>query len=292
MNPTFTRFAAIIKKALDRKGIDVRFFGVLGKPPFSDSDVLTGASGWVYVTETSTGAVRQVLNRRVPNKVFTQVAVGYDPSQPGVLQVLYARDVFGDQDTSPAVPDHAQTHAYGGGDTDFVEAARILPFLVLPYSEFTVQIFGGVFEKSDGSWGVLSNQTLDLSAYQPAAGAIWALLQYDDDGAVTVVEGAEVDVKELLTVANIPAASENPIAVIRLYEGQTAIQRNPNGINDFADPRFGWAQGGGGGTGGAFQRVLSANLTLADGECIILKSYIDLNDYDLTLEGDADLVIL
>ena len=47
-----------------------------------------------------------------------------------------------------------------------------------------------------------------------------------------------------------------------------------------------------GGGGGAFQRVLSANLTLADGECVILKSYIDLNDYDLTLEGDADLVIL
>jgi len=277
MNPTFTRFAAIIKKALDRKGIDVRFFGVLGQHPFTEDSVLTGVSGWVYVTETVTGSVRQVLNRRVPNKVFTHVAVGYDPSQPGVLQVLYARDVFGDQDTSPAVPDHAQTHAYGGGDTDFVEAARIMPFLALPYSELTVQIFGGVFEKSDGSWNVLSNQTLDLSAYQPADGAIWALLQYDEDGAVSVVEGTDVGVPSLLTVANIPAATENPFAAIRLYEGQTEIQRNQNGINDFADPRF-----------GCTVRGITDSFSIIDGDGVTLHNFEFVNG--LLVAYDTDVI--
>lgn len=44
--------------------------------------------------------------------------------------------------------------------------------------------------------------------------------------------------------------------------------------------------------GGAFQRVLSASLTLADGESLVLSSYIDIGDYDLTLDGDAELHIL
>ena len=103
MNPYFSRIGQIIKKALDRRGVDVRFFGVIGKYPFSDSDILTGVSGIVYVTETTTGIVRQVLNRRVPNKAYEHVAVGYDPAQPGVLQVLYSRDVYGSQDTGPDI---------------------------------------------------------------------------------------------------------------------------------------------------------------------------------------------
>jgi hypothetical protein len=241
MNPTFTRIAQIIRKALDRKsGMDVRFFGVLGQNPFTEDTVLTDQTGIVNFTEISTGIVHQVLNRRVPNRAFEYVAVGYDPAQPGVLQVLYSRDVYGDQDTSPDVPDHAETHRLGGGDTDFVEAERIQLFLVLPYSGFTVQVFGGTFPKADGTVGLLANQLVDLSSYQPTAGAKYVHLQYDEAGTITVVDGTEVDVKELLTVADIPPATEIPLHAVRLYDGQEQLQRVPNDPrNDFVDTRFG-----------------------------------------------------
>lgn len=278
----------ILKDAVERRDKDVRFAGILGN---SSGTVLTSVAGKVYVTKYN-GETITVLNRRVPNTPYLPVVVGYDASAPGVLQVLYARDVYGTQDTSPAVPDHAETHRYAGGDTDFVEASRLMPFLVLPYSTFTVQVYGGVFERSDGAWGLLSNQTVDLSSYQPSAGAEWVLLQYDDDGVISVLESSEVDTPALLTVSSIPSATQNPLAAIKLYEGQTEIQRNPNGINDFADPRFGWAQGGGGTGTGVIQRNLAQDLTMVDGTCLILKSYLNIGVYDLNLEGDADLVIL
>lgn len=49
---------------------------------------------------------------------------------------------------------------------------------------------------------------------------------------------------------------------------------------------------GGGGTGGAFQRNLSVDLTLQDGECLILKTYLNMGNNDLVMKGDAELVIL
>jgi len=53
-----------------------------------------------------------------------------------------------------------------------------------------------------------------------------------------------------------------------------------------------WEATGGGGSGGAFQRVLSSDLTLADGECLVVAGYIDDNGYDITMNGDAELEIL
>jgi hypothetical protein len=47
-----------------------------------------------------------------------------------------------------------------------------------------------------------------------------------------------------------------------------------------------------GGTGGAFQRVLTESLTLADGESLVIAEYINLATFDLTLDGDATLHIL
>jgi hypothetical protein len=43
---------------------------------------------------------------------------------------------------------------------------------------------------------------------------------------------------------------------------------------------------------GAVQRRLTSDLTLADGECLILSGYIDVGTHTLTLEGDAQLEVL
>ena len=48
----------------------------------------------------------------------------------------------------------------------------------------------------------------------------------------------------------------------------------------------------GGGGNGTFQRVISADLTFATGECLVLTGYLDLVTYSLTLDGDAQLEVL
>jgi hypothetical protein len=53
-----------------------------------------------------------------------------------------------------------------------------------------------------------------------------------------------------------------------------------------------WSWGGGSGGGLIFQRNLSANLELADGESMVVVGYINQGLYDLTLNGDSDLMIL
>ena len=342
----------------------------------SGGTVLTGTDGIVNVTPLN-GNTIQVLNRRVPNKPFLQVIVGFDDDAPGILQVLSLRDVYGTLDSDPLIPDHAKTHDYAGGDTIFVASTQFKYMLLMPSSGFEVQLLGGVFQLKDGTWGVVENQPIDLSGDQPASGALYALIEYDDTGAITVTAGSTVASKEVLGLSDIPAISEAAIWAVRLYAGQTVVQRDPNGITDFVDLRFGMGQarntieidgfavdlstdcladpidgdvllfdgcnqtwypaqtvsssldtnavdgivvdnspaptdgqvltydvhtdtyrpedptGNGGGAGTPiFQRVLSANLTLDDGECMVITQYIDLATYNLTLDGDANLEIL
>jgi len=345
----------------------VQFPAVLGD---SDGTVLTGTDGIVNVTFDN-GQTVQVVNRRVPNKPFRKVIVGFDSDVPGKLQVLADRDVYASGGSDPLVPDHAKTHNYAGGDTVFASAPQIKPFLVLPYDGFEVFLFGGVGQKLDGTPVVVSNQIIDLSSYQPVSGALWALLEFDDDGNVAVSVSSTASSRELLTVDTIPAITNYALCAVILFATQTEVKRDPNTRNDFVDLRFGiqprnatfldgypldlttlypmdmsllmydasqnvWfpveaapdtdavggypviisspadgealvydvhvnafineevsGGGGGGGDGTAvFQRVLSADLTLADGECLVLTQYIDLATYDLELQGDADLEIL
>lgn len=41
-----------------------------------------------------------------------------------------------------------------------------------------------------------------------------------------------------------------------------------------------------------FMRIRTSALTLSNGECVVITGYLDMSNYDLTLNGDADLEIL
>lgn len=86
------------------------------------------------------------------------------------------------------------------------------------------------------------------------------------------------------TKANI-LAYPNPI------EGMHAVATDTNESGIYSSAAWHWGSGGGG-TGGAFQRVLSSALTLANGESLVIADYIDLSSYSLALDGDATLEIL
>jgi len=213
------------------------FAAIIGK---TDGTVLTGVAGIIWVTKWN-GESLKVINRREANIAGTHVVVGIDPSMPGRLQVLRTRYVFGSlpgiqYSPPPAVGAHAETHRITGGDTDFIEVARFMPLLVWPKGGQIVSVYGGVVQIYDGSWVQVSNQDFDLTASQPASGAVWAVIAARNTGTLEVTVSDAVQGKGLLTVSNLPTVDGIPIVAIKLYN-QTDIQRDPAGINDFLDLR-------------------------------------------------------
>ena len=201
--------------------------------------VETGTPGFVNV-HMLTGEVIQVYNQRVPNNPDLLVMVGSDELMPGLIQILSTWPVFGE----PAqidLPSHHETHEYPEQDTVWFTKDQFLPLLVLPNGGFVAYIFGGMLYGA-GAWVKVANQTLDLSSYQPATGAEWVLIQSNNSGALSVVEGSVVASKGMLTVDNLPTpdADNTPLCAIQLYDGQTALQRDPRAgkINDFLDLRL------------------------------------------------------
>ena len=43
---------------------------------------------------------------------------------------------------------------------------------------------------------------------------------------------------------------------------------------------------------GAFQRILARNLTLLNGESLVVSDYIDMNGHNIDLQGDSVLDII
>jgi hypothetical protein len=145
------------------------------------------------------------------------------------LQVLDVWDVYYNIGASSsgygAIQNHHQTHEWPDTDTVWAQREQIVPLLVLPSAGLIVQVFGGILYNGTEYFVVL-NQELDLTSLLPTEGALWALIQTDETGTLSTVVSASVDGKELLTVSNIPAPSMNnyPLAAVRLYDGQEAIQ--------------------------------------------------------------------
>lgn len=86
------------------------------------------------------------------------------------------------------------------------------------------------------------------------------------------------------TKSNIEALSGIP-------EGAIAYATDSNEFGSYDGTTWTWGQGGSG-AGGPFQRNLSADLALSDGQCLVITGYIDLASYSITLNGDAVLEIL
>jgi hypothetical protein len=188
----------------------------------------------VYVRDIISGFTFVAKNVSVPNVPGRLVNVEQRGRE---LYVIGFWNIYGAGETSESyVGPH--DHGYGGENPIFITKEQIKPFSVLPYSGFTVQVFGGVFITSAGEFGVLQNQQVDLSGYQPASGAVYALLEYDDTGTLSVTVGTSAYSKDALALSDISAVTDHPLCAIRLYASQTQINRDPNGLYDFVDPRF------------------------------------------------------
>lgn len=203
-----------------------------------NGNVSTGTPGMVYARTELWGQVVEVYNGRVPLENDRPILIGTDEAEPGLVQVLSSRGTFEAKVTADVGP-HGTEHAYDGNDVAWIYKEQFLPLLVLPYDTFEVIIYGSMIYVA-GAWVKVLNQYLDLAAYQPVSGAIWALLQVDTSGLVSVVSGSSYGSAASLTASNLPTPSANnmPICAIKLYSTQTEIQRDINGTDDFLDLRF------------------------------------------------------
>lgn len=234
MNEAQRKFARALKESTKRKAI-------VGVPAF-----LGDANGTVKTTNRRVyarlynGDIIELVNQRVPNVPDRPVLIGYDPLNPNTLQVLGSWEVYQDDlETYGDVGEHHATHEWDGPDTTWIRGEQFRPFLVTPYSGLTVQIFGGLLLGPYG-WVTVSEQTMDLSAYQPTAGAVYLLLQVDlSTGDVEVKEGFPVSDKNVLTDEEIPDPDDEyyPLAIVRLYDGQDELHYTRTN-NDFKDPRW------------------------------------------------------
>lgn len=212
------------------------YFGVLGD---KSGTVLTGVGNLVYVT-TFEGQTRTVINRKVPNRAGTVVAVGTDEYSANKIEVLYALNVTGITNdgvgfTWELVPLHS--HSYDSLNPAWITPDLFLTLLTLPYSGVVVQVFPGPFLTTAGEIKWFAGGTVDMSSYFPGSDALWAILQIDDDATISVEVGSTA-ARESLTTADIPPATTGKrIVAITLEAGYDKLFRN-NARNDFFDLRF------------------------------------------------------
>ncbi len=176
----------------------------------------------VYVI-LNTGEVLTVLNVRVPNVFRLPVIIGYDPTNPKVLQVLRSRKTYVDN-PYPDVAEHANvTHQWPGPDTAWIRGEQYLPGLAIPSTGLIVQFYGFVYFLN--GYKLINNQLIDLTASVPTSGAKYALVEVDTAGAISVSLSAAVAGRGNLTYGDIPipTAGKAPLFAVKLYLGQTEI---------------------------------------------------------------------
>lgn len=199
-----------------------------------------------------------VRNVRVPNVPRLPVIIGYDASNPNLLQVLRARDVYSTS-SYPDIPNHADsTHQWPKHDVLWVRGEQILPGLVIPSTGLTVQIMGFVYYLA--GWHSLDNQAIDLTAEIPTTGAQYLLVEVDNAGAISFNAGSVVNSREMLTYEDIPAVSADklPLFAVKVYAGQTGVIKSRL-YSDIVDLR--WSGVSSGGTWGSVWGSITGTLS-------------------------------
>ena len=185
----------------------------------------------VYVTLPGTGT-REVYNKRVANVPGSPVKVGYDPLEPKIYQVLgtisYPQPSGSTQYTK-ATSSHGFTHNWAGGDTVWVDKRQMMPLRVTPLGGMEVYLSRDVFWSHD-SWSIYTGHSVDLTDAVPVTGSYYAMIYANPQGGSGIITGTLRDLLSL-SVNDVPNPLPGtvPLAMIRLYAGQTGIIE---GLND------------------------------------------------------------
>lgn len=167
-------------------------------------------------------------------------------------------------------------------NNDFVDSQPAI-FLQRQQNDATANAFlGAALEVEDSSPAVFSGastikHTLDSSVIvqiDPYADINGAVVLFDAQNNITA-SGRLISAKK----QSIETFSVDGLGNVNIPSGMTYnINNVPHTHASLSSP--------------IFQRNLSSDLTLASGECLVTADYINQGAYSITLEGDAELMIL
>jgi hypothetical protein len=201
----------------------------------SASQIETGTPDLIYVRLVNGQAVKAV-NKLAPLIYNYPVVIARSDTSAN-WEVVEIRQPYGGSNLEQ-LKDHHLQHEYPSRDTVWIKQDQFLPLLVLPAGGMTVNLYGGVVSQNRTLYTV-ANQEIDLSYYEPAYGAVWAVIHVVA-GVVSVSLSSEVSTREALTPDNVPVVEGIRLCAIRLYLGQDEIERanTNNNLNDILDLRF------------------------------------------------------
>jgi hypothetical protein len=265
------------------------FEGIMGDGLGNVQVTEAGKENFSYVRINDT--VQKVLNTRIPLQEGIRVIVGYDASQPGLLQVLGTRSAtpYGNIERSVNRYAPASYYEWMGSDPIFIDKRLWLPRRISCldasdplYTGLSVRMYWDMFW--DGTdWIVLPSQVIDLSSYTPASGkTVFVLITLNAVGAIVCTKGDEVTTADILP-ADIPAPPSGAVdvlAAVRLYYGQTDIVETI-AATDILDLRFTYFSGNGSSGGVASLSVMvtsTATIAGAAGQWYGRASIADLGN--------------
>lgn len=138
-------------------------------------------------------------------------------------------------------------YAKGGGQAPlWVEGKQIMPGLIFPATDYSVNIYQNIV-RTGAAFTLVDSQSLDLSAHQPAGAgdAVLVLITVDTSGAIVHTAGAEYVLADMTTpalvLANlpaIPAGTALVLGAVRLFYAQDAISEGRANYTDIIDLRW------------------------------------------------------
>lgn len=181
---------------------------------------------FVYVRVAGLGTI-SVYNKRVPLILDLPVDVGYDPLEPKNFQVLNIHRYpqgGGRGLVDVATILHGKTHNWAGIDPVYIEKRQLMPLRPTPLGGMQLYVTREVTYYDDKAV-IVTGQQLDLTPYIPATGSLMVLIYKDTDEIVKVQTGGVLRDIFSLTLSDAPQAYPGtvPIALVRLYGGQTGI---------------------------------------------------------------------
>lgn len=237
------------RKPVTQQGILGNAVGEIAVPNRTD---------YVYVRVAGLGTI-SIYNKRVPLILDLPVDIGYDPLEPKNFQVLNIHRYpqgGGRKLADVSTILHGKTHNWAGIDPVFIEKRQIMPLRPTPMGGMSIYVTREV-TYYDNEAVRITGQQLDLSSYVPATGSWMVLLYKDTDELIKVSTGGVLRDIFSLSLDDAPQVYPGtvPIALVRLYGGQTGIAEGYQDT-DLIDVRQLFspiaATGSGGGGGGAF----------------------------------------
>lgn len=205
------------RKPDTQQGILGNEVGVISVPNRTD---------YVYVRVAGLGTIA-VYNKRVPLIQDLPVDVGYDPLEPKNFQVLNIHRY--PQGGGRSLVDvtttlHGSTHGWSGIDPVYIEKRQLMPLRPTPMGGMNIYVTREVTYYDDKAV-LVTGQQLDLAPYVPTTGSWLVLLYKDTDELIKVSTGGALKDIFSLSLADAPQVYPGtvPIALVRLYGGQTGI---------------------------------------------------------------------